>query len=217
MAIKAYLSNLHNWWTVERQREALAAIHPAYPKGVVEYIDELPPVASRGRRPDRLIERAHMLRQTTRATADTLLLASLAVLARNEADFRQTIRDIAGRGWSIRITEPPDHILFKGRWDIERLVAAWRAACTQSRLEGAARRGGQASATKRKADTKAKFEIIRERWPLPSKQWPTAALLDESGIRSRNTINALLGHNRETAQARYQAALKRKATREGKK
>jgi hypothetical protein len=80
----------------------------------------------------------------------------------------------------------------------------------------AAKRGGQKSASIRKAASLAGAKRIWDRWKLPSDEHKTAGLLAEAGI-SRNTMNAHYGCTREVAQARYQAALKLKATKDRQK
>jgi hypothetical protein len=94
-------------------------------------------------------------------------------------------------------------------------VETWKQARAKSRLEGAAKLGGAVSAAKRKTASAAAVDKIRDRWALPSKEYPGPALLAEAGI-SRNTVNRVLGCNREQFQARHAAAQKRKATRERK-
>ena len=69
--------------------------------------------------------------------------------------------------------------------------------------------GGYISAEKRKTVSKIAAKAIKERWRLPSNEWPTKVLLKEVDI-SLNTAKKLLG-NRPLAQANYRAAMKRKA------
>jgi hypothetical protein len=88
------------------------------------------------------------------------------------------------------------------------VVLAWREA----RLNGAAKVGARISADKKIATTKEAVWKIKDRWPLPSDEWPTRVLLKEAGL-SLNTVKAHLG-KRPIAQYNYQAKLKRKQRRE---
>lgn len=69
-------------------------------------------------------------------------------------------------------------------------------------------RAGKTSGLVRSKQARAGVEKIRDRWPLPSQEWPTRVLIEEAGC-SLNTVKAVLGR-RPIAQANYQAAQKRK-------
>jgi hypothetical protein len=69
--------------------------------------------------------------------------------------------------------------------------------------------GARISADNKKAKAAEGIAKIKDRWPLPSKEWPTDVLLDEADV-SFNTAKAHLGP-RPIAQYNYQAAQKRKA------
>ena len=211
MAYKAYLSEIAPWWTIERQEELLSGAVPGWPPGVGVFIDRLTVRQRRAHQVDALTQRTSMLRPTSRASMGKIYVASLAVLAWGETDFRAVLeatRKATLHAVSDGVTIPP------GQVDADEMVQQWQAARTKSRLQGAALVGAAVSAAKRSAIAAEGVAKIKDRWPLPSSEWSTAALLAEAGV-SRNTVNAHLG-GRETAQARYQAALKRKASREKK-
>jgi len=215
MGPKVYKSNIFAWWTSQRQDEALAKIVPGWPDADVRE-DELTARELRGNYWERLVERPTLFRPTTRSTPDIIYSASIAVWAKAEEDFRSELARLAVRGSTIVCFEG-------GTWtpdkrNIGKIVEAWKAARKQSRLEGAAKRGGQKTAEIKRAETAAKFAIIEERLKLPSsKENTTRKLLDEVGIKSVNTIKNHYGITREQMQARYQAAEKRKATKRRQK
>jgi len=69
--------------------------------------------------------------------------------------------------------------------------------------------GANASLKARAVRSKGKAEIIKDRWIISPKKYPTADLLKEAGV-SLNTAKAYLG-KRPIAQYNYQAKMKRKA------
>jgi activator of HSP90 ATPase len=211
--MKVYRSNLFAWWTPERQDDTLDEYKPSWRSMKVFSDDDLNDRELRGNYQDKLTEQAIMLRASTRKVAEDILVASLAVLAKSNAHMRDLAKALAAQGAKIESAE--DATTYNPK-QIDKLIAAWNRARTKSRLEGAAKRGGEASATIRKAKSLEGAKRIWDRWKLPSDEWPTKVLLAEAEI-TRNTMNAHYGCTREVAQARYQAALKRKATRERQK
>lgn len=203
---KAYLSEIDRWWTLDRQRELLAERVAGW--GNRDKVQVYTDTVNNRQRRSRMAEwkylpaRADMIRPTSRPAAYTIYVASPAILGWNADDVRafQASLDHRARVFSVE-----DGCV------VTDLVEAWQKARTKSRLEGAAKRGGAMSAKVRGERVAAAVALIADRWPLPSKEWPTAALLKEAGV-SRNGVNARLG-GREKAQARYQAALKRKMRR----
>jgi hypothetical protein len=208
MATKVYRSNLFAWWTPDQQNAALDEYKPDWRKLKVFSDDELNDRELRGRYQDKLTERAIMLRPSTRKTPDTILVASLVVLAKADPDMRQLAQALAAQSAVIESAE--DATIYNPK-QLDKLIAAWARARTKSRLEGAAKRGGEASATIRKAKSLEGAKRIWNRWKLPSDEHKTADLLAEAGI-SRNTMNAHYGCTREVAQRRYRATLQRKVT-----
>jgi DNA invertase Pin-like site-specific DNA recombinase len=208
MATKVYRSNLFAWWTPDRQDATLDKYKPGWREHKVFSDDGLTACELRGNYQDKLTERAVMLRPSTRKTSDIVLVASLAVLARTEDDMRQLAKDLAAQS---AVIESVEDVTTYNPKQTDKLIAAWKRARTKSRLEGAAKRGGQKSASIRKAASLEGAKRIWDRWKLPTNEHRTAELLAEAGI-SRNTMNAHYGCTREVAQRRQQALLKRKAT-----
>lgn len=186
MGVKVFRSTL-TWRTLEYQDSVLAPVVPGWPKVAVYTGDgDLP----------------SLLRPTTRKTPDSLYMASLAVLAKNEDDFKTHMKAFLKRNMQI--------IAIEDNWNGGKLnmaVKEWKVA----RKKDHGKHGGEKSAAKKKAETSKAIELIRDRWPLPSKEWATKVLLGEAGI-SLNTAKAHLG-KRPIAQYNYQAKMKRKANK----
>ena len=195
---KAYLSDISPWWTMERQEAVLADVLP----GCRVFRDVLDVRACRAHQPSSLVQRAAMLRTTTRGGSETIHVASLSVLAWGEEDMRAVLAAIQARGSVLVSSEG-----YQG----DPLIA-WHAARRQSRLEGAALKGAAVSAERRLAASKAAAKLIEDRWPLPSKTHPTVALLAECGL-SLNTVKAHLGP-RPIAQYKHNLKLVRRARAE---
>lgn len=182
MAAKVFKSTL-SWRTLENQDSVLAPIVPGWPD-VPVYTDD---------------DFEELVRPTRRKTVDDLYMASLAVLAKEEAAFKKRMRILIER-FHIHAVEDETSWLGKSG---NAAVVAWRTA----RKKDAGSHGGKISADKKKMETKAAIDLIRDRWPMPSNKWPTKALLKEADI-SLNTAKAHLG-KRPIAQYNYQAKLKR--------
>lgn len=180
MTNKALISEL-SWRSLKMQREAF----PDMPHFVAP--DDLP----------------SLLRPTRRNNGALIHVQSLAVIADNEKDFREFITLISKRGCGL-VSREEDIGIYDGKYPSKLIVALWREA----RMRGAAKIGGQISADKKKAKAAEGIAKIKDRWPLPSSEWPTAVLLEEAGV-SFNTVKAHLG-KRPIAQYNYQAFLKRK-------
>lgn len=188
MAPKVYRSTL-TWRTLDYQDSILAPVVPGWPD-VPVYTDD---------------EFDFLLRPTQRKTIDDLYMASLAVLAKNEETFKKRMSALFKRFKIIAIEDD-----WNGRGG-SAATKAWKAA----RKKDSGKHGGRLSAERKKAETKAAIALIADRWPLPSKEYPTAALLTEADI-SLNTAKAHLG-KRPIAQYNHQAKLARKANRDAKR
>lgn len=190
MAVKVFRSTL-TWRTLEDQDAILASAVPGWPDvPIFTGEDDL----------------HNLLRPTTRRSIDDLYMASLAVLAKYENHFTTRLRALLKR---FQIISVEDRTTWKrgGKAAVE----AWRLA----RKKEAGSHGGKISASRKMSQTKAAVELIRSRWPMPSKEWPTSVLLAEADI-SLNTAKAHLG-KRPIAQYNFQAKLKRKARRDAKR
>jgi len=189
MTVKTFKSTL-TWRRLDYQDQVFAGVVPGWPN-VPVYIGE-----------DDLL---NLIRPTRRTGITDLYVASLAVLAREEDDFK--IRMTALLKNKTHIFAIEDNMDWSIKSKISDAVKAWKAA----RIEDAGHRGGVISATKRKLICEAGAKIIKDRWKLPSNEWPTKVLLKEAGI-SLNTAKSNLGR-RPIEQANYQAMLKRKEKR----
>ena len=207
LTIKAYISNVPHGWSPDRQEELLAREVPGWPIDGI-YRDILHPRHRKLRLPDKLTERASMLRRTTRNAiiGETIYVATLAALAWTSADF-ETVLDAAGRRNAL-ITACNTGVLLYPNTPRDEAIEAFRTARNRVQREAAAKTGAQVSAEHRRAATDAKIALIRDRWPLSSKDWPTAALLAECGL-ARNTVQERL-KRRPIAQYLHQRALKRR-------
>ena len=197
MSRRVYMSEVSPYWPIERQRLALAAVLD----GADIFVDRLDRHQRRAHQAASLVERERMTRQTSRrTTGEQVHVASLAVLAWAEDDLRGVLAAIEARGATLHThdgVEAADH------------VAAWVRARQLSRLRVAASKGGTLTAERRRAEARAKCEVIRERWEMPTTpETGTATLLAEVGL-SRNTVNVYLG-GRLAAQAAYQRREKRR-------
>jgi hypothetical protein len=185
MAIKAYISDL-TWRDKAYQKQLIGNKYASaafYEDGDLSLI----------------------LRSTARAGSSLIAVASFANVADNEKDFRLFVAACKKNGFSVDDVEKDFIWNPAAKTPVTALVHLWRT----SRKSGAAKAGGIISAALKKIRSKEAVEIIKDRWPLPSKEWPTKVLLKEADV-SLNTVKSILG-KRPIAQYNYQAKLKRKA------
>lgn len=149
-----------------------------------------------------------VLRPTRRKEGFDIWVMSFGVIATKEKDVKELALMCKKRGVSVSSHEEAFSWLPDNPTSL--LVGMWKTA----RANGSAKIGARISADKKKASTKEAVSRIKDRWPLPSKEWPTSQLLKEAGV-SLNTAKAHLG-KRPIAQYNYQAALKRKERRNAK-
>lgn len=149
-----------------------------------------------------------IFRPTTRKDRLIIRTVSLGVLAETETDFSNFV------GWlpkDAKIISKEDECEISKRTPIKVAIALWRSA----RVKGAAAIGAKISADRKKANSAERCAKIKDRWPLPSKEWATNDLVAETGL-SRKTVESILG-TRPKAQWNYQAAQKRKERRDASK
>jgi hypothetical protein len=192
MTVKAFRSTL-TWRTLDYQDQVLARAILAWPDVPVYTGEE---------------DFLSVIKPTTRKGIVTVFMASLAVLAKEEKDFRARMSALMKR--KFRIVAIEDNTEWSEKSKIKDATEAWKAA----RTFDAGKRGGYISAGKRKAASEIAAKAIKDRWKLSSNEWPTKVLLKEVDV-SLNTAKRLLG-NRPLAQANYRAVLKRKATSDAK-
>lgn len=146
-----------------------------------------------------------LFRPTQRKQRLFIHVMSLAVVAKDGDDFESFWRKLP-KDWAVRDLDRCE--VLEATFPIKKAKCLWLAA----RKFGIAKIGGKISADKRKAESATGATKIKDRWPQPSKIWPTKVLLKEADI-SYNTAVSILGP-RPIAQYNYQAALKRKARRQ---
>lgn len=208
----AYLSNISPLWPLERQEKALATALPGWPNGVRVFRDVLDVRARRGHHPDSLVQRAAMLRPSTRnasteASTETITLPSLAPLAWTMDDAMRALSLAASRGATVRVLDADLTITRSSGADVmHRAAEAFAAARKADR----ARTGGKVSGENRAAKAKAKAELLSYEWGLPSSLYHTDALCGWVGI-SLNTAKQYLGP-RPAAQRKHLTAIKRRKT-----
>ena len=129
---------------------------------------------------------SQLFRKTTRKTDDCLHVQSLGVLAETEVSFREFL-SLAKKS-KVKIASNEDEQIFVVNGNCEHLVKWWKDA----RRNGAAKIGARMSADRKKAVSAEGVAKIKDRWPLPTKEHPTMALLEEAGL-SLNTVKSLLG------------------------
>ncbi len=155
-----------------------------------------------------------ILRKTQRNGVLYIHVMSLAVIANNGEAFEDFWRQLP-KNSAVHIQE--DNIVLESTFPIKKAKAFWWSA----RRFGIAKIGGRISAEKKEAKYKRAISLIADRWPKPSKDWPTHILLKEAGLAverkkvSYNTAIKYLG-KRPIVQANYQAAQKRKERRNAK-
>ncbi len=203
LAIRIYLSNISVAWPIERQ-EALLDERLLGWRTLTAFRDVLDARLRQGHSAANLVERAMLLRPTSRARRETIAVAAAPCFAWDGADFDQAMAALADRRAILRDLSAGQDF---GPDDIAAAREAFRAGRQRAKHEALQRAGVMVSAAKRRAEKDAGIERIRERWGMPSEVWPTAVLLAEAGA-SRNTVNDRLG-TREEAQRKYQIKLKR--------
>lgn len=190
MAHAVYMSEADAWWTLDRQRAALANALP----GARVYVDEMDARDRQGHSVAALRQRQLLVRTTTRAVPFTVTVASLAVLGWVEDDIRKLLAALAARSGVLVSVE--DGTVFSEGGNADAVIAAWRAAKEKSRLEGAARRGGQVTKAKAEAATAEKIKPHADKWGDP--RYLSNDVLRLMGV-SRNTANKYFGKTWEEA------------------
>lgn len=151
-------------------------------------------------------ELAILFRKTTRKTINRLHVVSLGVIADTEKKCREFLA-LAKKG-NAEIVSLEDGRTFSVNGNCDNIVKWWKDA----RRSGSAKIGAKLSAENKKAKSAEGIAKIKDRWPLPSSEWTTAALLKEAGV-SLNTAKSHLGR-RPIAQYNYQAKIKRAKRRQ---
>jgi exonuclease VII small subunit len=211
---KAYLSDVFAPWSIAQQELVLAGAIEGWPNGVAVYRDCLDRFERRARRVESLIDRDEMLRPTTRKDANQIYVASLAVLAWDENDFKTLVEIVlAGNGVILSID---DKIEISNDTPLRQAIAAWDIARKRSRSNHVKSKAAKISAEKKKAIAALGVARIKPFWGLSAEEWPTPLLRQMAGRPGKpiayNTIVEHLGVGRAVARKRHQAMLKRRAT-----
>jgi hypothetical protein len=200
--LRFYLSDIHSAWPFSRQEAAFDAAIPGW-RDMAVYRDTL----RRGQRKSKSVaalhERAILLRPTSRPRADTeeIYIAAWPVLAWSPRDLVKVLGALSQRGEILIDLDTGIRILPTATpQDVAKACAAFELAC--NRFGDYGRSGGHVSGQRRAEVAKSGCERIRERWGLPSSDYPTAALLAEANV-SRPTAIAYLGR-REEAQRNHE-------------
>lgn len=127
-----------------------------------------------------------LFRPTIRKSEERYHVASLGILAKKEDEFREFLAEAKKRKAQIVSREDNQTFVVIGKCD--NLIKSWKNA----RRNGVAKIGGQRSADKRKAISAEGIAKIKDKWHLPSKQWPTPQLLATAEL-SLNTVKSILG------------------------
>jgi len=204
MITRIYLSNIAPGWPVDRQKELMAARVPGWPD-VPTYVDLLSPAKRKAHVPTSLVQRAELLRATSRpGSAEEIVVASLGCLAWEQADFLQCVAAASQRGATIIALDTGRRI--EPTASPSAIADANQEFLARRRSKGGSGPAGYlVSAGRRAANAEAAAMGIKDRWSLPTKDYPTDDLLAEAGI-CRNTANQYLGH-RPDAQRKHRNAL----------
>lgn len=189
MAIKVYMSNLTHL-SIEDQKGILKQGVPGWPD-VAMLIDELKYRDMHGNCGDKMAERNSLIRPTTRPTGDTIYVAILPALSKHEDDFPEFMRGLKRR--KSELISINDKFKWTPSKSITVAVKGWLASRRQSRLEGAAHRGGERNAERAEKKFWDGFAKIKDRWHLAEN---SKDLMKEAGIGHHDTVRANLGYTR---------------------
>jgi len=200
MADRFYLSNLRKQWPFPRQEVLLDERAPGWRRHSV-YRDDLPAGKRKAHNPESLVERASLLRPTSRRESELVTVASIGVLAWGIADFLTVLGALTGRGATLRaieedLTITPD----AGVSGASLASVAFEKACTKGSGDGPGK-GGRISGALREAAAKARCETIRERWGMPRSLYSDHALAMEADV-ALATVKKHLGKRKDAIRAR---------------
>ena len=206
-----YMSEAHAWWTLEKQRAVLANSLP----GARVYVDELRPRDRQGHSVSALHQRRVMLRTTTRKAPLTIIVASLAVLGWKEDDIRQVLETILAREWTL-VSLDDGATFGPGGLTVPATLKLWQEAKTKSRLEGAAKRGGNVTRERKEAENEPKVRKYEHLWGHPG--YTQDEVLRMMGV-TRNTAKKYMKatwkqaafKNRDNFQRQIKTAARRQA------
>lgn len=177
------------------------------------YCDVLPAGQRKAHNASSLKQRALLLRPTARKKlVETIYFASPACFAWSLTDFTSMLTLFMERGATLIAVD--GNLVISPKAGPRELGEAMRIFTSSKRtVTGLGAGAGAAiSARKRRESTDDAVKRIADRWPLPSREYPTSDLLAEAGL-SMNTVIDRLGR-RPLAQKRRIDAAKRRARRQ---
>lgn len=168
MPLRYFLSNISKHWPIERQEKLLDEMVPEWRKSDAVYRD-MPSAAKRkAHAPDALKERDVMLRRVSSPRPETIVVASLPVLAFGAVDLNGVLAKAEKRGATIRALYPKDRHIPPDATKEEVHAAVEELNNSKHRPYGGrlAVEGRAASLIARKADIEARIAIIEPYWHL---------------------------------------------------
>ena len=199
--LRTYISNLSKAWPEADQRRVLREWIERVQPGAnpPEYRDHLTRRGLQSRKPELLVERADMLRPTSRRGGETIAVAALGCLAVSPADLAAAIAAAAARRATIEavadgLTIPPDPPA--AVW--QAIQAAWERRRLQGLHEDGRRKGQRAAVETRRAKVEAALALVRDDW---GKDTPLAALEQRTGLTGK-TLYRYLGPRADARRAR---------------
>lgn len=191
---KCYVRNGVWGWSDQEQLELLER------GGVLDrhqlYQDTLPATHAKhpGRiRPERLTQRADLLKHTSRK-GDTICVATFLALGVSEADLISALGLASARGSTVTALDSGVSIRPNGRAeDLARVVADWTRARGAARTKPGRRMGNQVAAEKARARTLVKLRPARALWRSRKASRLTVAQISEQVGLSGKTLYRELG------------------------
>lgn len=188
MAHRVYISNISPSWPIADQQRLMAEHLPDWARAV--YTDVLKPRALRDRDPEKLTERTALCRPTGRRDGVVVHVATLAIVAWRQSDFRNVLEALAARGDSLIAHEEGRTFDLRNPLELDAAVALFPHSRTHSGRRKGRLIGSQAAAVAKLAASKADADKIRSRWGVPPN---TAVGLCAEVGRSYQTMKRQLG------------------------
>ena len=203
---RAYISNICHDWPIERQQELLAGIEPVY-------LDKISPKAIKDKNEAKLLQRADLLRPTSRKSPEQIVVADWPVLAFTWQQFLGVCAQATGRNATLHAVATGQTIDPHG--SVEALAAILPSFAERVRGRGL-RKSREERARERVEDAQRRAMLVADDYGKPDDECP----MDELRARAADkdgkpmapaTLVKYLG-KRKDAQRAYQAGLKRSAT-----
>lgn len=227
--MKAYLSNVSPAWPIKRQEELLRQAIPDWQAADVRR-DVLDSQQLMAHRPSSLRQLERLLKPASFKRADTVMVASFAVLGWRPEDLLTRLIAAAARGFTVRALDVGLDIgPGSTPADMQKALDAFASGKARASERKRGEAGGKVSADRRKAAKAPGIKAIADKWGWPSnremaEKWgfPGHPYVSTDELKAEaqatyNTIKAHTGFGREAAQAKYREELQRKATREARK